>query len=166
MKKIIIITIASLPLALFAQSIERQVIGATGSYTATGTIQASSTVGEAVVATGTSGAIVLTQGFQQPGGSGEVGIDEPELGFSMNAYPNPSADAIIIDFNVDKQLNIQIGLFNAEGRSYVLPESKLVVSGSMKHTVDLSAFAAGNYFIRITDDEGKLNSSIKIQKVD
>src|SRR5690606_26917834 len=51
-------------------TIERQVIGSTGSYQVGTTMSLSSTVGEAVVQTLFSTSKILTQGFQQPEKSG------------------------------------------------------------------------------------------------
>jgi hypothetical protein len=166
MKNIIVIITALMPVALTAQTAERQVIGSAGNFTALTDIQVSSTVGEVVVATASvAGTITLTQGFQQADG-GNVGIDEPELGFSMNAYPNPTRNSVILDFTADRNLEVEIGLFDLQGKSFPLNETKLNISGNVKHSVDLSGMAAGNYFIKLTNGDGKLNRAIKIQKAD
>lgn len=165
MRKLIAIIIVSFPVLAFGQSAERQVIGSTGGFATTNSIQISSTVGETVVSTGTSNSIILTQGFQQPHGSA-VGIDEPELGISIEAFPNPTSSILILDFNVSRQQIIEISLYDALGKSYTLPQSKLNISGNMQHQIDLSLIAAGNYFIRLRNPEGTLDKSIKIQKVD
>lgn len=56
----------ALPGLSLAQTLERSVIGTTGSSSTAGNIHISSTVGEAVIQTGQSGSFILTQGFQQP----------------------------------------------------------------------------------------------------
>ena len=60
MKRIISIFLSLIPIVLFAQSIERQVIGSTGGFIAESTVQVSSTVGEAVIATDSGASIILT----------------------------------------------------------------------------------------------------------
>lgn len=165
MKKLFLITIAALPGLLFAQTAERQVIGSAGAYTtATNGLQASSTVGETATATGTSSSLVLTQGFQQPGNT-SVGIEDVELGFAMKAYPNPVSDAVTLDFNVEKEQQLSIAVFDGQGRQ-VLPTQQLHVSGNMLHAVKMAGVAPGNYFIRLQNADGKLNKSIQIHKKD
>ena len=157
--------ISLLPAVLMAQTIERQVIGSTGGYGTGTNIQVSSTVGETVVATGSSSTVVLTQGFQQPG-SGAVGIEEKELGFSMNVYPNPTTESVTLDFECERALEIKIELMDVAGKSYTLPESQINVSGNEKHQVDFSGLANGNYFIRLTTTDGALDRSVKILKAE
>lgn len=164
MKKLFSIIIAALPVVLAAQTAERQVIGSAGGFaTATG-LQVSYTVGESVTSTATSGSVILTQGFQQPS-SGTVGIEETALGFAMKAYPNPVHNAVTLDFSAQQDMQLSIGLFDVQGRQ-VLPTEQLNVSGNMLHSVKMAGFASGNYFIRLTNKDGKLNKSIQIQKVD
>ncbi|MEX0811858.1 MAG: T9SS type A sorting domain-containing protein [Chitinophagales bacterium] len=166
MKNITVILIALLPVALFAQSLERQVIASSGSYSETANLQVSSTIGETVIATGTSASVILTQGFQQPASDNTVGIEEPEFGFSMQAYPNPTANMVILDFNADKELELQISLIDVMGKQYPVAKSNITVLGNSRQQIDLSAYAAGNYFIRIDDEKGQFSKTIKIQKID
>lgn len=164
MKKLFFIIIAALPMALVAQTAERQVIGSAGGFaTATG-LQVSNTVGETITATGTSGSVILTQGFQQSS-TNQVGIEETTLGFAMKAYPNPTHNAVMLDFSAQQDMQLNIGVFNTQGMQ-VLPAGQLNVSGNMLHSIDMAAFATGNYFVYLTDKNGKLNKSILIQKVD
>ncbi|MEZ5195886.1 MAG: hypothetical protein R2764_05675 [Bacteroidales bacterium] len=86
MKKIIFIITLLAPMFLFAQMVERQVIGSAGGYSSTSDLKVSSTVGEAFVATGTSSTIILTQGFQQPDEE-SLSIEDHETGLAINAIP-------------------------------------------------------------------------------
>lgn len=164
MKKLFFTIAATLPLLLMAQTAERQVIGSAGGYaTATG-LRVSNTVGETITATGTSASVILTQGFQQSS-TASVGIEEVELGFAMKAYPNPASDAVTLDFSTEKEQQLRIGLFDAQGRQ-MLPIEQLNVSGNMHHSIKMAGIAPGYYSIRLLNVDGKLNKSILINKVD
>ncbi len=164
MKNILVIIVFLLPLAVFSQTLDRQVIGSAGAYAEAGNISMSYTVGEAVVATGTSGTIVLTQGFQQPDNM-MVGIESIESGISINAYPNPTSGEIILDFTVVNPAEFTIEIFDVSGKLMMNPET-LKVENSTKHQMDFSEFSSGNYFIVMKNQDGTMNSNIKVQKID
>jgi len=165
MKKIITIIIALMPVFLFAQSAERQVIGSAGGTSTTTDLKVSSTVGEAVVGTGTSSTIILTQGFQQPG-EGELGIEDTETGLSVNVYPNPSKGIVTLDMDAPNTLEISVSVLDFNGTVISQPVQKQKVHGSSTHEIDLSSLAAGNYFIQLQNSKGNLKQTIKIVKVD
>ncbi len=164
MKNIIVLIALLLPHAVFSQTLDRQVIGSSGAYAEAGNISMSYTVGEAVVATGSSGTIVLTQGFQQPDNM-MVGIESVESRVSINAYPNPTAGEIILDFTVVNPSEFILQVFDVSGKLMMNPET-LKVENSTKHQIDFSEFSSGNYFIVMKNQDGTLNSNIKIQKID
>ena len=165
MKKIISIIIVALPVLLFAQSAERQVIGSSGGFTSTATVQASSTVGEAVITTGTSATVILTQGFQQAD-EGTVGIVDIKTGLSINAYPNPSKGLVMLQINAPNNMDLNVQVFDVSGKLTSIPVQKLQVNGSSTQELNFSALAAGNYYIGLSNNEGTLHQTIKIQKVD
>jgi hypothetical protein len=165
MRKIICIIITALPLVLAAQTAERQVIGSAGDFANTASFKVSSTVGETITATGTSPSIILNQGFQSPTFPSTLGIEDVEMGFTMNAFPNPTRDAITLSFSTENELQLSIGLFDVQGKQ-VLPNEQLNVNGKMQHSIQMLGLATGNYFIRLTDRDGKLSRRIQIQKVD
>ena len=67
MKKLILsITLLSIATLGFSQQISRSVVASSGNYSTNSGLTISSTVGEAMVTTLTSGGFTLTQGFQQP----------------------------------------------------------------------------------------------------
>src|SRR5262245_34545305 len=124
MKRIFIIAITVFACkSSFAQiSIERQVIGSTGSYTDAGTVKASSTVGEAVIPTYSQSSLVFTQGFQQPVSSKTsidifTGIHDimPD-GASITAYPNPTSGRVVLDITMKQPVRIEIDIYNAIGQ--------------------------------------------------
>ncbi len=67
MKKLILsITLLSIATLGFSQQITRSVVASSGNYSTNSGVNISSTIGEAMVTTLSSGSFTLTQGFQQP----------------------------------------------------------------------------------------------------
>lgn len=90
MKKLLYIFIFT-TLGVNAQvTIERQVIGSTGSYQVGSTMSLSSTVGEAVVQSLFSVSRILTQGFQQPEGGNDSLVDYEVINESCPGAKNGS----------------------------------------------------------------------------
>jgi hypothetical protein len=164
MKTILLITWAILPLLALGQSVERQVIASSGQFASGGGYSHSYTLGETATLTLTEEALILTQGFQQSAQS-SVSIEEPELDLSVNAFPNPTQDAITIDLTSSQLLTIQVELFDAAGRSIPAGQSMVKVTGRTQMHIDLKTQAPGSYFVRLSDIEGKMNKTIQIKKV-
>ena len=163
MKKLIIAAFVLAPMAIFAQSAERQVIASTGGYaTATG-LQVSSTVGETATATGTSSNIIITQGFQQPNGTA-VGIKELNNGLSVNVYPNPASNDVVLEIDAKSNLMVNATVYDMEGKTTGVSVSNLKVNGTLKQTLDISELTTGNYLISFTDENTTLGT-VRIQKV-
>ncbi len=155
----------------FAQVLERQVIGSLGSYNAAGSLQVSSTVGEAVTPTYTQATLVVTQGFQQPV-STKTDIDSFSVtgvpgimpdGDVITAYPNPAMDQVVLDIRLNGKQDLGITVYNALGQQ-MADGLQLQVSGPALQALHFHAYAAGTYFIVIRSTDGKLNHSIKVQK--
>ena len=165
MKKIISIILVLVPLFLFAQTAERQVIGSAGGSSSTSSLKVSSTVGEAIVGTGTSSTIILTQGFQQPGEE-SLGIEDIETGLSVNVYPNPSKGIVKIDMDAPNAMEIDIKVLDFDGTVISEPVQKQKVYGTSTHEIDFSGLAAGNYYLLLQNSKGNLKQTIKILKVE
>jgi len=162
--KPLITIIAIIPLFVFGQSIERQAIGTTMAWGTASSIQLSYTAGEAVVETGSAGTIILTQGFQQPSsGTGGVGIDDLQSGLSIEAYPNPTNGDVIIEFNVNEAMNLEVGLYDLLGKKAVISAKNLAVHDNLKHRMNLSGIANGTYLLSFKNSDGILGT-IKVIK--
>jgi len=157
MRKLIITVLAFAPLALFGQSAERQVIASSGGYSSASNIQASYTAGETVVATGTSSSVIVTQGFQQPNVS-SVGIEEMDNGLSVNVYPNPVSDNLIVEINSTNELLVNATVYDMQGKATGVTVSNLNVNGTLKQTLDVSSLNAGKYLISFTNDKSTLGT--------
>lgn len=164
MKKTIVCIIALLPMLAIAQSLERQVIGSAGDYSTGAGISLSSTVGEAVIETATSGSIILTQGFQQPDGD-PVGIEIPETGLSITAFPNPTGGAIVIEFESLQSEYVYLTVVNMLGQQVINPLSHHATEGKTYLEIDLTKQAAANYFLKLSNKEADWVKTIQIQKL-
>jgi len=165
MKKTISIILVLLPIFLFAQSAERQVIGSAGGFSSSSDIQVSSTVGETVVGTSTSSTLILTQGFQQPSEE-SLGIEDYETGLSINAYPNPASSIVNLELEAPYSMELSVQVLDFNGRPLATLIQNLKVRGTSTQEIDFSNFASGNYFLLLTNKKGNLRQNIKILKVD
>jgi gliding motility-associated-like protein len=89
MKNLLACLLIIISICSFGQSIERAVIGSTGNFTQSSTIQISSTVGEVAVLTREAGSIFLTEGFQQP-----IIRHIEEVNFKVYTGFSPNGDGI------------------------------------------------------------------------
>src|SRR5688572_23021898 len=166
MKKIFLFMLSgAFPVLLSAQvSLERQVVSSGGGYATAGTITLSYTIGEAVTTTATGTTLILTQGFQQEQFYG-VGLEVTENGLTINAYPNPTNGAVILDMNADENIDVTIEVMDVLGRINDVPVSNLNFTGISRQEIDLSPYAAGNYFLIVRSTDGSWQQSIQVQKI-
>jgi hypothetical protein len=98
MKRLILtITILSIATLSFSQQLSRSVVASGGNYSTNSGLNISSTIGEAMVATLSSGALTLTQGFQQPVSYVKLFFSEYGEGNFNNKYfeiYNPTSDTV------------------------------------------------------------------------
>jgi hypothetical protein len=152
------------PFIVFTQSIERQVIGTTGGFSAAGQTNVSFTVGETVIATGIKPALILTQGYQQPD-ENVLGIEAAVESISIKAFPNPTPDIIIVEaaYTGETELVAQVCDVNGKRLAPVLNYSR--TPGKTTIEANLKSLAPAVYFIRLTSGNGTFYKSIAIQKI-
>lgn len=73
-----------------------------------------------------------------------------EYGLSMDIYPNPSTGVFTIDYALEKQVAMELSVFDMFGKQVLEAESIRTKSGT--RALDLSSEAEGVYFIRILLD--------------
>jgi hypothetical protein len=157
MKKTILI-IATLFIGTFVSA--QSIVATSGDTYENGTASLSWTMGEPVVDTYENQDAQLTQGFQQPTYT-IVGIYEREnLDISIKAYPNPAVDYVNILVTDSKSEKRTIHLLDASGKliaNYVMTESK--------QKVDLSHLPVSNYLLIVSDTNGEMLKTFKVQKI-
>lgn len=151
-----------LPVLAFAQTVDRQVIGSTGGVVTAGGTTLSFTVGEVVTATVTAGSFTLTQGFQQPDGSGTISND-PLIQVDYQVYPNPTRDWVEVKLISTRKTELRARVVDMLGRDMNLGEQVAQLPGEAILRFDLSALAEATYLIRIFAADGKEAHSVRVQ---
>lgn len=118
-------------------------------------------VGQVVyqTSTGTSGSV--TEGVQQPyeifAITGINGTKEKTL--SISAYPNPTANNLILSIDKIEISNLSYQLYSFNGE--LLLDKKIE---STKTTIDLSNFVSASYFIKVIQDSNEIKTFKIIKK--
>lgn len=163
MYKLIITTVACLLCVggLFGQEqIERQVIGSVGQVFTTGSLSASSTVGEVATLTFAEGNNQLTQGFQQSMDVISAVIDLGS-GVGVELFPNPASDFASLKIETESNLDLRFDLVDISGRLISTQRQQLPASIT-NHTIDLSQLPSGTYFVRIATPRGSVLKTLKL----
>ena len=169
MTRLIILTTTLLfaSLGLMAQvTLERQVVGTAGSYSVTGDIILSSTVGDTATTTLISGSLILTQGFQQAEVDEVTDIEDlMELVVDYQVYPNPTTDLLQIKFESTEAVELQLSIQDMTGRSIAGTARTLQGQGELTTTYSLAELTQGIYLLTFKDENGEVLISHKIQKL-
>ncbi|MEO1050397.1 MAG: endonuclease/exonuclease/phosphatase family protein [Bacteroidota bacterium] len=102
------------------------------------------------------------------GGSGELQdaenfVPNEEPGFEVTAYPNPFTDRLKLNFNLEEAVVADLTIYNSLGIKVIDQEVTLDL-GQSELDFDLSNMDGGMYLVRIKDNEGLIDESIKILK--
>lgn len=147
---------------VIAQPIKQQVVASSGSYYDNGNVSLSNTVGEPVTPTLSVSATILTQGFQQPHYDVISSVlENTNSNLKISVYPNPTENNIFIDILSEQGEAAQLTVTDVLGK--LLLNQNLVFNKT--NAINLNHLASGQCFFSITDTQGKLLSTHKIQKV-
>lgn len=128
----------------------QSVLGAAANEAVINSRQHQWSVGEmCAVGTVTSPSLLLTQGFLQPAG-GVVPTQEADLIFTdLRVSPNPTAAIATLWGYLPAGLTgpLTIQLWNAEGRVIQSGIAESQSDGFIRHTLDLTSYPAGTYFL-------------------
>ncbi len=150
--------------SLYAQSLSRQVLASSGGHSSNSAGSVSSTVGELVINTGTSGSFLLTQGFQQPDANPVTGsVKGQQIRVDYELYPNPSRDVITLSLNATENINVNMYVYDAAGKLMQQPVT-LQGAGNYKHNLYITAYSAGNYYVKIVNATGSDVKTIPFTK--
>ncbi|TVR81510.1 MAG: T9SS C-terminal target domain-containing protein [Chitinophagaceae bacterium] len=166
--KSLLLTIAISLTALysFGQSLSPTVISSSGAFHTAGGYSLSQTVGETVIETLSSSDLILTQGFHQPEKL-SVGISSNSLSiWDVNVFPNPTSNSVFLEISASSDVDINVELFDVLGKKIKPLQNGHLINGQMKITLDMSPFASGVYFVRLTESNGNSTETIRIQKID
>ncbi len=128
-------------------SLQNEVVGSTGQTGTVSGITISATVGETIVATLITNAVILTQGFHQTEPA-IVPVQAIMYDNWVTAFPNPATNFCIFQFDRPIASVLNCHLFNAQGREVLFLEME---AGTMEHRLDVSPLAAGTYKLVLHD---------------
>ena len=157
--RLLIPLLVLLPFVLSAQDFKQYIFSSQGNYAESSTMSISWTIGDNFIETLSTGDGSITQGFQQPFLK-LVEVKHPELlAFDAQIFPNPTYGKLSVSIkNNEATYNMEV--FDIQGR--MLLERK---SSDPLSEIDLTPYATGTYFLRITDEKAKRTSLFEIVKL-
>ena len=78
---------------------------------------------------------------------------------TFNTYPNPTADQLIVNFNVTKAAAVQISLTSLTGQTLLLDNQVLTIGGQTVE-LDLTNIPTGIYFLNIANGNDVISKKI------
>ena len=152
-------------------TLERSVFATMGAANTQNGVELSYTVGEPFVRTAVtlSGALVLTQGFQQPDElSNElVFIDGPVLAeLTYEVFPNPTPDRLYVRLTSTRPLRLAVTVYDLQGRETPVAAQPMMVSSQPTQAMlDLSPVTDGIYLLAILHEDGRLIKTFRIERL-
>lgn len=162
MKKLVYLLTCFGFLPTLAQTVTPTVISNNGGYSTAAQGSIAWTIGEPISETYNSGANITTMGFHQP----ELGlatlIKQNSNQAELLVYPNPVKESLTVSFKDMENGTYKYDLVDDLGKLIYQSETSI---NDQNKAIDLnmSKYAAGNYFIRISNS--KINKTVKITKV-
>ncbi len=160
MKKIFFLTLISVSILTYGQSVSPDVISSTGDYYITSKVSLSWTLGEMITETVSNSNTILTQGFQQPSYQLVSIYEHPDISFDVNIYPNPTYGSLTIDVTKNPDIQLKILIYDLQGKQL---ENIDLENGSKK--IDISSYGSGNYLLSFVSNRGEIIRTFKILKL-
>ena len=155
-----------LPLLLvlmgFSNIFGQQVVASGGQSGFGNQIQASATVGEAIIGSQSNGTLNSNQGFQQPLQRDVTSTVELESGYLIDIKigPNPAFQNLNIQFS--QALQCQILIYDNIGRMVLKTKMD---AAALTQNIDISNLKTGTYIIHFIDKEQRNLTSVPIIKI-
>ncbi len=163
LKKIFFFLLCSTAMVLNAQSLERKVVASGGTFATSANLQLDYTIGDLVVATGSAGTVIVTQGFQQ-GNTGSVGVTPPKVKTDLAVFPNPTQNEVFLKGSIEGVNNATLEIWDILGKKLGTVEV-IIKDEQIDQKVDMSGFTAGQYQLSLQGPDG-LIGSFKVRKID
>ena len=160
MKKAFIVSLAacSMSLMLNAQELSVEVVASSGNTFEQSSASLEWTLGETVVETYSDATATLTQGFHQPTIEVSTSYENPDIDIGINVYPSPFTENLTVELDELKD-PVQITFYDVKGNKILVQSMDSNLS-----TLNLSQFLPGEYFLSVTDKQGKLIKTITVIK--
>jgi uncharacterized delta-60 repeat protein len=88
-----------------------------------------------------------------------IGINEQTSSLSLNVFPNPANEILILDLNLLKASDVKINLMNIEGQ-LIYSEKIGEFNGQLTKQIDLKETANGIYYLQVITDHEVINKKI------
>ncbi|MEM7369021.1 MAG: T9SS type A sorting domain-containing protein [Bacteroidota bacterium] len=143
-------------------TIQPRVFASMGSFTSSGNISISTTMGESLIQTKSfSGDLAVTQGFQQPNLMMASGIDDlADAPFHLNVFPNPVGEVLSVELSGIVTQPIRLQLFDAQGRAIDKWSFELAHTGLIQRSME--HLASGMYVLKVSQTDGKYAGALTI----
>ena len=140
----------------------QQVVASGGQSGSSNDLQASATIGEAIIGSATNADVVSNQGFQQPLAKDLTSIIEisPSLSVEFNLGPNPMTNTLNVFLS--DPLECQVIVMDKKG----MVISKINMGqGEVRKQIDVSQWISGAYFVQVKDLKGRHLTALPIIKI-
>ncbi|CAN5463282.1 hypothetical protein BH10BAC1_BH10BAC1_10500 [soil metagenome] len=149
---------------VFSQSIQREVFSSAGNYNSTTTFSLQSNIGELMSSTFTNTTAVLSQGFVQ---SDQLFTNLASIDFSLvygNAFPNPVADNLSIEFYALDCSDVVIEVYDILGKMQILETSNGFLNEKYRCDLNFNKITSGIYFVRVSSLKNNYSQIFKVTK--
>ena len=166
---LLILCILLFSVSIFAQSIERQLIGSAGGNETTSDFLLDWTFGETFIAYDNTLIGDYKEGFLQPLNDlpqlteEEIETnDETVLHSPAVVFPNPFNDGFTFQLNQIESSDIQLTILDYSGKVLL---SKVLKAGQLSFDFKLEEHPTGLYFLQFTDHSGVQKQTFKLLKL-
>lgn len=157
---LLFISLTQLP----AQTLTPEVIASGGEYVSSGGYSLSQTFGEMMVVTSTTGASILTQGFQQPQQGIVTGMDDViNSAVHLTVYPSPAKDILFVNLFSENDISYNLRITDALGKQISLRDHSPSAMNS-SDAIDISMLHHGFYFLTVTSSDSKFVKTVTFNK--
>lgn len=165
--KLLVLAALALSADASSQSLGPSELNATGASTSISGIVHEYAIGSVVATPAFSSAnLVITPGVLQP--DQPTGIDKVPIAMdALRVFPSPMETVVHLDPAFNGGGSIGLRLLDASGK-LVLSRNVKLSAGTERQSLDVSALAAGNYFLHVSwiaTGETEQQSSFKLQKL-
>lgn len=148
-----------------AQSINRNVVSSSGSYSENSGIAISYNIGEAVVFTGMSSNAILTQGFEQEDLAIITFISSENFLMNANAFPNPVNEFLYVNFSGNFIINdFTIEVFDIQGKKMNIDHSFSSTFSYYNLVLNFASLNSAVYLVKLSVPSSGYVKTFKINK--
>ncbi len=159
MKKGVLFTIIASFIYMGINAQQLEVVATSGDFYENSSGSLSWTLGEVVIETLGETNFILTQGLQQSKLT-VTAIDELQTSvIELSVYPNPTNSFLFIEVKTDKQRDLQINLFDLNGKLLLLKK----ITGN-KQTIHMQNYKPAIYILKVTEGNKEIRKKQNVKK--